>query len=242
MDRNIVPSLNTVDFLRYEVALAELNTWAIAMIGPVNFGTKWTGGRARPEEIAWYIARHNDSANDMITRGIPEDIVMNVLAMNLTHPHEFTAYPEGSPTHPSWPAMHSAASVVSFWLPLVMELTPEQICEAKALDWSVSYGRTIAGVHFPADNTFGLNLGQEMLAMQLPNFLEREFGANPADVRLKIASLRHDWAKYLEGDCFPPSPPIVCPVDPLDPDAPPNDGDRCSLQPHEFCGYGQTCW
>jgi hypothetical protein len=143
MDRTIVPSKDYVDFLRYEVTLAEINTWAIAMIGPYNFGVKWSGGRARPEEIAFYIAKHN--AIDMVTLGVPADIVANITAMKLEHPFNFTAYPEGSPTHPSWPAMHSAASVVSFWLPLVTNMTKDQICEAKALDFGVSYGRTLAG-------------------------------------------------------------------------------------------------
>lgn len=146
MDRTIVPSKDYVDFLRYEVTLAEINTWAISMIGPYNFGFKWAGGRARPEEVAWYITNH--TTIDMLNRGVPSDIVTDIKAMNLEHPFNFTAYPEGSPTHPSWPAMHSAASVVSFWLPLVTNMTHDQICEAKALDFGVSYGRTVAGGKF----------------------------------------------------------------------------------------------
>lgn len=200
MDRTIVPSKDYVDFLRYEVTLAEINTWAIAMIGPYNFGVKWSGGRARPEEIAFYIAKHN--AIDMVTLGVPADIVANITAMKLEHPFNFTAYPEGSPTHPSWPAMHSAASVVSFWLPLVTNMTKDQICEAKALDFGVSYGRTLAGVHFPKDNTAGLNLGQELLARRLPMYLHQKFGAKINDVKRKIHLLRHDWDDYLNGDCF----------------------------------------
>mmetsp|Transcript_19647 Transcript_19647/g.32597 ORF Transcript_19647/g.32597 Transcript_19647/m.32597 type:complete len:208 (-) Transcript_19647:123-746(-) len=204
MDRTIVPSKDYVDFLRYEVALAEINTWAISMIGPYNFAIKWHVGRARPEEIAMYIAKHPPA--DMVARGVPADIVGNITEMNLTHPHDFTAYPEGSPTHGSYPAMHSAASVVSFWLPLVMNMTKDQICEAKALDYGVSFGRTIAGVHFNTDNTAGLNLGQHLLMSKLPGYLHQKFGARVSDVRAKIALLKHDWNDYMtSGDCFPES-------------------------------------
>jgi hypothetical protein len=98
--------------------------------------------------------------------------------------------------------MHSAASVASFWLAFVMNLTQEQHCEAMALDWGVSYGRTIAGVHFPTDNTAGLNLGQELLARKLPGYLNRRFGSNENAVRAKILQLRFNWEDYLNGPCF----------------------------------------
>jgi hypothetical protein len=55
--------------------------------------------------------------------------------MNLKSATDFTAYPEGSPTHPSWPAMHSASSAASFWLDIIMDLTEDQLCEARMLDW-----------------------------------------------------------------------------------------------------------
>jgi membrane-associated phospholipid phosphatase len=158
------------------VTLAELNAWAIAMIAPYNFGLKWYAGRARPEEIVWYIAKR--PASELVASGVPADIVSEIHAMNLNSPLEFTAYPEGSPPHPAWPAMHSAASVVSFWLPVVMNLTQAQICEAKALDYGVAYGRSISGVHFPTDNSVGLNLGQELLVRKLPTLLKERFGAN----------------------------------------------------------------
>lgn len=35
---------------------------------------------------------------------------------------------------------------------------------------------------------------------------------------------------------------VECPVDPLGPDIPPKDGDRCVLQPHQSCYYGRTYW
>jgi hypothetical protein len=168
----------------------------------------------------------------MVALGVPEDIVANITAVNLKHSFNFTAYPEGSPTHPSWPAMHSAASNVSFWLPLSTNMTKHQICEAKALDFGVSYGRTLAGgksylkecflytkqsmipiarthfsslvltFHFAKDNTVNSNLGQELLARKFPLYLRQKFGAKINDVKRKINTLRHDWDDCFNGECF----------------------------------------
>lgn len=131
MDEAIIPSVNQVDFLRYEVLLAELNTWAIGMVGPSNFGLKFSGGRARPEEIVWFLKNAQvNRAVELATWGVPGRILDAIEDMDLNHPYDFTAYAEGSPTHPSWPAMHSAASVASFWLAVVLDLSQEQRCEA----------------------------------------------------------------------------------------------------------------
>lgn len=131
MDEAIIPSVNVVDFLRYEILLAELNTWSIGMVGPSNFGLKFSGGRARPEEIVWFLKYAQvNRADELATWDVPVRILNSIERMELTHPHDFTAYSEGSPTHPSWPAMHSAASVASFWLAVVLNLSKEQRCEA----------------------------------------------------------------------------------------------------------------
>jgi hypothetical protein len=101
------------------------------MVGPSNFGLNFSGGRARPEEILWFLkyAQINRSI-ELATWGIPERILDAIEGMDLTHNYDFTAYAEGSPAHPSWPAMHSAASVASFWLAVVLDLSLEQRCEA----------------------------------------------------------------------------------------------------------------
>ena len=98
--------------------------------------------------------------------------------------------------------MHAAASVSSLWLNVVMDLAPAQQCEVFAVDYAVSYARTVAGVHFPQDNIAGLNLGQEILARKLPEYMAERYGSNPEAVRNKIATLRMDWNTYLEGPCF----------------------------------------
>jgi hypothetical protein len=90
---------------------------------------------ARPEEVIWKIStKELNSAH-----GVPQDVVSAVARIfpNLTKSTEATAYPEGSPTHPSWPAMHSAISSASMWMAVVMDLTEEQFCQAKLMDWGV---------------------------------------------------------------------------------------------------------
>ncbi len=76
-----------------------------------------------------------------------------------------------------------------------MDLSPEQIAEARKLDYAVATFRSVAGVHYDSDNRAGLALGQEVIAKQLPEVLAR-FGADPAAVRAKIEKVRHDWFKY----------------------------------------------
>ena len=200
IDRDILPALSDVAFLRGPIALADLNTWAIGTVGPHNFEVKWAAGRARPEEVAWLI--HEADETELADQGVPADIVGHIKAMNLADAPSFTAYTEGSPNHPSWPAMHAAASVSSLWLNVVMDLTHAQQCEVFAVDYAVSYARTVAGVHFPQDNIAGLNLGQEILARKLPEYMAERYGSNPEAVRNKIATLRMDWNTYLEGPCF----------------------------------------
>merc|ERR1711992_24654 len=96
--------------------------------------------------------------------------------MNLKNSHDFTHYKSsGCPTHPSWPAMHSAGSTMSFWLPAVAKLTGEQYCESLRVDYAVSYGRTVAGVHYEQDNIAGLNIGQN-IHKDLPDELADKYG------------------------------------------------------------------
>jgi len=114
----------------------------------------------------------------------------------------FTAYPEGSPTHPSWPAMHSAASAASFWLDIVMDLTDEQRCEARKLDYSIAYARTVAGVHYPDDNIAGLIIGQEIIAQRLPQIFMDVYGANEDDVMNAVDRARYDWTTFKSSDCY----------------------------------------
>lgn len=200
IDRRIIPHMSHSEFIRGAVMLADLNTWAIGAIGPICFSVKWNYGRARPEEVVWAIYAGEIGIKD----GVPEYIIQTVQnQFNLTTPSGFTAYPEGCPNHPSFPAMHGASSTASLWMAIVMNLTVEQLCHVKALDYAIAYARTIAGVHYPSDNIAGLNIGQEILSKLLPRYLNEKYGSDVALVEEKIANYRFDWMEYLTGECFP---------------------------------------
>jgi hypothetical protein len=195
MDREIVPFVSAIDFLRGVVLLGEMIMWAVTTVGPYNFALKWHTGLARPEEVAFQIASRN------ITIGPPPRLVRAIQSMNLEKATQFTAYPEGSPTHPSWPAMHSASCSASLWMPVVMKLTPQQLCQVQLTDYAIAYARTVAGVHYPIDNISGLKLGQEIVARLLPEYLHKRYGSSKSQVRKKIKWYRFEWNKFLDSDC-----------------------------------------
>jgi membrane-associated phospholipid phosphatase len=195
MDRDIIPFVSAVDFLRSIILLGDMIMWAVARVGPYNFALKWHIGLARPEEVAFQIASRN------LTIGPPKRLVRAIRSMKLEKATQFTAYPEGSPTHPSWPAMHSASCSASLWMPVVMKLTPQQLCQVQLTDYAISYARTVAGVHYPIDNMAGLKLGQEIVARLLPDYLSKRYGSSKAQVRKKIKSLRFNWDTFLDSDC-----------------------------------------
>lgn len=198
VDNNSVPQHCNAEFLRGIVMLSHLNTWAIATVGPINFAVKYFVGRARPEEVAYKIYTGELTLSD----GVPQDLLDIILDLNLTKAEEFTAYPEGSPMHPSWPAMHSAASVGSTWLAVVMNLSEEQKCQAKLVDYGVAYARTVAAVHYASDNMAGLKLGQKIMENVLPGYLEEKYGANATLVQNKIKAVHFEWDDFLESDCY----------------------------------------
>jgi len=192
IDNDIMPQRSQKQFLRGPVAISDLNTWATAVVGPHSFAAKYHVGRARPEEIAFAIkSNHIDPS---FVPGYIKDKVDDI--PNFDFAVNFTAYPEGSPGHPSWPAMHSAASQTSFWMSVVLDLTSEQLCQARLVDWGVAYARTIAGVHYGDDNIQGLNLGQEIIAQLLPIYMSNKYGADRDKVVAKAAAMRYNWFDF----------------------------------------------
>ena len=79
-----------------------------------------------------------------ISNGIPSDIKSYVRYLNPQSPYDFTAYEEGCPKHPSWPAMHAASGSCSLWMVVTMDLNDEQLCQARLTDYAIAYSRTIA--------------------------------------------------------------------------------------------------
>lgn len=197
VDYDVIPKRCNTTFLRGPVMLAHLNTWSVGVVGPINFAMKWLVGLARPEEIAWMISQGDISEED----GVPSDIVAQVNNLDLESQFDFTAYEEGSPMHPSWPAMHSAASSCSLWLAVVLNLTPKQICQARLVDFAIAYARTVAGVHYPWDNIAGLSLGQEYVATELVNHLVEKYGSNRTQVEEKVARMRFSWGEFDPWSC-----------------------------------------
>ena len=187
MDASIVPQRTQADFVNSTVLLSRTIGWAVSEVSPSAFACKWSEGRARPESVAWAVHTGELDA--------PQEIKDKIAALKLTKPEDFTAYKRAHPRHPSWPAMHSAASSASLYMAVLMDLSPEQIAEAQKMDFAVATFRSAAGVHYDTDNRAGLALGQEVIARQLPDYLA-QFGADPDAVRAKIEKVRHDWFAY----------------------------------------------
>lgn len=198
MDATIVPMRGKRDFIGREIRLMEILNWSVGKVAAVNFWIKWYVGRQRPEEIAWKIATGELTTEE---DGVPEVLAARIKAMELEHAENFTAFPEGCPPHPSWPAMHAAASATSLWLPVVANLTSDQYCEVLRLDFAVAMARTVAGVHYTEDNYAGLQFGQEFIARQLPTYLAQRFGSNATAVEAKVKTLRFDWKTFNPIDC-----------------------------------------
>jgi len=197
IDPEIIPGSGSNDFLGKVIMAAAINTWAIQTISAVNFHAKWSQGRCRPEEVAYRIASGELTVED----GLPGSLVDKILSMGLTSPEDFTAYPEGAPKHPSWPAMHSAASNASFWMTILFSLTEEQKCQALRTDYAVSFGRSVAGVHYSTDNLDGLNLGQAVLADELAGYLSLMYGADEQAIQRKIDENRFNWYLFDPFSC-----------------------------------------
>jgi hypothetical protein len=148
----------------------------------------------RPEEVAGLIKSEKLTTEQ---HGVPEKIVTDVKAIEkFDKATAFTAYDNGCPTHPSFPAMHSAGSTCSLWLPAVYDITPEQYLEALRLDYGIAFARTVAGVHYPQDNIAGLNIGQRIIREKLPKFLADNYGYDKGLVQKKLELLSFDWNDF----------------------------------------------
>jgi hypothetical protein len=141
--------------------------------------------RLRPEVFGGRL--HNEISEsksyDMLPELLRSDAVLRVKAANGTCLLPVT-YPEGSPTHPSYPAAHgtvagSCATVLKaffnedFPFPTPVQASPDGLSlenwksspltlgnEINKLASNVSFGRDAAGVHYRSDSSQGLLLGE----------------------------------------------------------------------------------
>jgi len=84
---------------------------------------------------------------------------------------------------------------------VVINLTDAQYCEARHLDYAISYSRTDAGVHYPTDNIASLNLGQVMIVEKLLSHLAKMYGSDPDKVQAKVNRLQFNWAGFDPKTC-----------------------------------------
>lgn len=124
-------------------------------------------------------------------------------SLSLKKAEDFTAYPDGCPNHPSFPAMHGANGGPSLWMAVVLNLNDVQLCQVRLTDYAVAFARTVAGVHYPDDNIVGLNVAQEVLARALPEYLAYKYDSDPNIVRKKIQKVRFDWKTFDPHDPCP---------------------------------------
>ena len=72
------------------------------------------------------------------------------------------------------------------------DLTDAQEVECKKMATNIAYGRTFAGVHYPMDNQYGLELGERVLESLLPKMLEH-YGGISENISKKISLKRTKW-------------------------------------------------
>jgi len=205
--RDIAPFRSVADFVATQVRIASINSWSVEVISAITFLIKWHVGMPRPEELVWMIHLGAYTAE---ADGVPQDIVEKIASMELTHPEEFTAYNiDGCPQHPSYPAMHSAASTVSYWLPAIVQLTGEQYCEALRVDYATAYARTVAGVHYPQDNIAGLNIGQRIVREKFPAMMVDKYGYQHDKLQARLEALSFDWNTFDAVECTIDGVPVA---------------------------------
>merc|ERR1719469_13386 len=192
-------SRNQIEFVNAQVAMGFILSWTINTVSAVAFGTKWAGGRARPQEVVWEIHEHGAAHFEY---GVPDDVVDNIKAMNLENEKAFTYKGKGAPGHPSHPAMHRAGSAISSWIQVVADPTRSEIEMAQLYDYSIAYFRSFGGVHYPSDNRAGLQLGRKILGMNGPDFLGETYGCDDESAKQITAHANSkrpyvDWGSYV---------------------------------------------
>jgi membrane-associated phospholipid phosphatase len=166
--------------------------YLLAVVTQVALTTAWyqkwcVHRRLRPEEYAGRVEVHRAGRARF---AIPEEVLASAALAELTSLHGSAllpqAYPEGCPTHPSYPAAHAViagAGVTvlkaffdeSYLMPNPVVPAPDGLSlrpyagpplpiggELDKLAWNIAMGRNFAGIHWRSDAAGGLELGERV--------------------------------------------------------------------------------
>lgn len=164
--------------------------------------------RLRPEVMAGRIHNHlTGAANYPLHSDILNSDILNAIFTNFGGTYLLPmAYPEGSPTHPSYPAGHAVVAGAcvtalkaffdeSWVIPFPMQVDPNTNGtalqsytgpdltvgnELNKLANNIAIGRDLAGVHYRTDGTEGLLLG-EKVAVQILKDIRKTYNEEFSD-------------------------------------------------------------
>lgn len=188
--KDLFPKRGYKVFTDGQVMVGHLIGWVIHTVSPTAFAHKYYWGMPRPEEVLGAWARGEYEVPTNIGRELNSYVDK---ASIIKDERNFTLYTgEGSPTHPSDPAMHSAVAAIGLICSIIFDLTPELENECKKVSSNIAFGRTFAGVHYCEDNIRGLNMGEEVVAKILPDWLA-QWDANKAAVKELCLTKRTNW-------------------------------------------------
>lgn len=172
--RRLLPHSHTNrEFTNGIVFAARALGWAVHTVSPTAFALKWYFGVARPEEIIQAAYEGTVDTPHWITDQIETYMAFH---RNVESQHDWTAYPEGSPMHPSFPAMHGAGAGSKLLIKLLVDfdhMDEEDMHEhIDTFFGDMAHGRDNAGVHTWRDSEEGMRVGELCIAAEFPKLIE----------------------------------------------------------------------
>jgi hypothetical protein len=144
----------------------------------------------RPEEVAGAIARGEIECPELLKSQLWDFPGWSSVKEDQ---RTFTMYPEGSPLHGSWNAMHSAAaSAQRTVISVMLAMTRDDYMHTLLTMENVGGFRKSAGVHTEEDNLLGYWLGQFITEKWLHYFIE-DIGGDSLKVVEALAEVHVDF-------------------------------------------------
>lgn len=200
LDSRIIDQKTSANFVNSTILCSNILSFCISKVAKYNFYLKWREMVPRPEEICASVLNKDIS---VLTLQDTSKLRGELIKLGIHNQQDFTAYPEGSPNHPSWPAMHAAVSTISLCLSVICDLTDRQKRELRKLDYCIAFFRSIAGVHYESDNIAGLQIGQNIVSACLPDFIMQNYISEITEplqqhdnIVRKIKDEWFDWRDY----------------------------------------------